>query len=60
MPRIEERPVSLLWAAALLVIVLLARAIQLVPAEIAGLLLFWILASLPLGIAIGHCALSEP
>ena len=59
MPWMNERPPSLLWAAALVTVALAAYAVQRLPADIAGPLLLWVLASVPLGIAIGHCALEE-
>ncbi len=59
MPWMKERPTSLLWAAALLAVALAAYAVQRLPTDIRGPLLLWVLASVPLGIAIGHCALEE-
>jgi len=59
MPWMKERPTSLLWAAALLAVALAAYAVQSLPVDISGPLLLWVLASVPLSIAIGHCALDD-
>ena len=49
-------------AAAAVVLGVLVAAIwtmQLLPCEVSGFLMAWILSSFPVGILIGHCALSE-
>ena len=43
----------------LLMIVAAACTIQVLPAQLAHVLIFWAVLSLPLGIAVGHCTLND-
>jgi ABC-type multidrug transport system permease subunit len=40
-------------------IVTAVYAVQMLPAEVSNFLMAWILLSCPIGVLIGHCALSE-
>lgn len=58
MPPVEDRVTGLVWLGVPLIIMLVGDLMILPP----GLAVFcglWIILSLPLGIAVGHCALSE-
>ncbi len=46
-------------AGASLLIISVAIAAHFLPAEIGRLVVAWVVLSVPLGIAVGHCALSE-
>ena len=50
-------PIAILGPPALVAMILFM--LHMLPAQVLGMLTVWILASFPIGVLIGHCALSE-
>jgi hypothetical protein len=59
MPTGEGCSASLILMGLPLLVILAGTLLQVLPPIVAMWLLAWTLFSLPLGIAVGHCALSE-
>lgn len=59
MPSAEGRPIGILLVAIPALITVTGMVLRSLPAECATILALWICFSLPLGIGVGHCFLSE-
>jgi hypothetical protein len=59
MPSEEGRSAGLMLMGLPILVVLTSTLMHVLPLKVAVLLTAWTLLSLPLGIAVGHCALSE-
>jgi hypothetical protein len=59
MPNAEDRAASLMLIGLPLMLVLACTIAQVLPLKVSLVLTAWTLFSLPLGIAVGHCALRE-
>ncbi len=59
MPTEKGRSAGLMLMGLPLLVVIASTILQVLPLKVAIILTVWTLLSLPLGIAVGHCALSE-
>lgn len=59
MPTEEVRSTGLMVIGLSLAVIIASMLMHLLPLKVAVLLIAWSLLSVPVGIAIGHCALSE-
>jgi len=55
----DDKPVLRAAAGFLGFLVTAAYAVRILPNEVSNFLMVWIMSSLPIGILIGHCTLSE-
>ncbi len=58
MPVVVERPARPLLIGALCLVALAAVILLLMPTLLGAMLALWLLLSIPIGIAVGHCALN--
>lgn len=58
MPVVVERPARPLLIGALCLVALAAVILLLMPTLLGAVLALWLLLSIPIGIAVGHCALN--
>lgn len=59
MPLVEERPAGPLVIGGVCLVALAAAIVLLMPTLLGAVLALWLLLSLPIGIAVGHCALDR-
>jgi hypothetical protein len=59
MPLVEERPAGPLVIGGVCLVLLAAAIVLLMPTLVGAMLALWLLLSIPIGIAVGHCALNR-
>ena len=59
MPLVEEMPAGPLVIGGICLVTLAAAIVLLMPTLLGAVLALWLLLSLPIGIAVGHCALDR-
>ncbi len=59
MPVVVERPAGPLLIGALFLVALAVVILFLMPTLLGAILVLWLLLSIPIGIAVGHCALNR-
>ncbi len=59
MPVVVERPAGPLLIGALFLVALAVVILLLMPTLLGAMLVLWLLLSIPIGIAVGHCALNR-
>lgn len=59
MSLVEERPAGPLVIGGVCIVLLAAAIVLLMPTLVGAMLALWLLLSVPIGITVGHCALSR-